>query len=532
MGTFRIEYLLLSILVIGAQCTDIPHCDFFDTVKLSDSEKLSNGSYIYEGVVIPAKLTGEYDYEIDYDGDTVSVPNHIRGCVCKLKTCIRFCCHPKKLMVGDECSKNVYKNLTYEYLLDITQLDGSVIKKHVLEDMVVQQDLPLPCERHYLLDAEGSKYDMWSLYENGSLFRHFDQQFLSKQEFCLQPYPTSTGKNYLLIVAFNCIELPSMTMAYGRFECVRRSRLPNAPIPVKCISVFFMVITIAAYLWLPKFRSLHSKCCNLYFISLAVTFLLNVISVFGIFELRTPICYLTGYVGYFTVMATFLWLSAISFDVWRRFAMRKFHDFYQNNRSTFFNYNIIVWSSAGLLTFVIFLVDQFVETTEENPYNPAVGVYYCWIYTNGWSAMFYFYAPLAILIILNSVSFFLTTRYIYVENKQNQKVLNKSERQKLSRNHANYRIYFRLFIIMGGSWILEIIAFICEMENKWMPLIAINDYLNCSQGIILFIATFCNKEMFRLIRKRIRNPNITSVDLTSTSRPVESEKMVDVELRK
>lgn len=82
-------------------------------------------------------------------------------------------------------------------------------------------------------------------------------------------------------------------MAYGRFECVRKSRLSNASIPVKFSSVFFMVITIAAYLWLPKFRSLHGKCCNLYFICLAITFLLNVISLFGIFELKTPICYLT-----------------------------------------------------------------------------------------------------------------------------------------------------------------------------------------------------------------------------------------------
>ncbi|XP_039492614.1 probable G-protein coupled receptor Mth-like 11 isoform X2 [Drosophila santomea] len=515
MGTFSIKYLLLSILVVSVQSRDIPNCDFFDTVKLRESEKLSNGSYKYEDVVIPAKLTGVYDYEIDYDGDRVSVPNHIRGCVCKLKTCIRFCCHPKKLMAGDECSKNVYKNLTYEYVLDITQLNGSVVRRHVLKDMVVQQDLPLPCERHYSLDAEGCQYDKWSLHENGSLFRHFDQRFLSKQEFCLQPNPTSTGKNYSLIVAFNCIKLPSMKMAY-----------------VKSSSVFFMVITIAAYLWLPKFRSLHGKCCNLYFICLAVTFLLNVISLFGIFELKTPICYLTGYAGYFTVMATFLWLSAISFDVWRRFAMRKFHDFYQNNRSSFFNYNIIVWSIAGLLTFIIFLVDQFVETNVENPYTPAVGVFSCWIFTNGWCATIYFYAPLAILIILNSASFFLTTRYIYVENKQNQKVLNKSEQQKLSRNHANYRIYLRLFIIMGGSWFLEIIAFVCEMENRWMPLIVLNDYLNCSQGIIIFIATFCNQEMFRLIRKRIQNPNITSIDLTSTSRPAESEKMADVALRK
>lgn len=90
------------------------------------------------------------------------------------------------------------------------------------------------------------------------------------------------------------------------------------------------------------------------------------------------------------VMATFLWLSVISFDVWRRFAMRKFQVFYKNKRSSFFNYNIIVWSSAGLLTCIIFLVDQFVETNLDNPYNPAVEVFSCWIFSKLKNCLLYF----------------------------------------------------------------------------------------------------------------------------------------------
>jgi len=67
---------------------------------------------------------------------------------------------------------------------------------------------------------------------------------------------------------------------------------------------------------------------------------------------------------------------------------------------------------------------------------------------------------------------------------------------------SSYRIYLRLFIIMGGSWFLEIIAFVCEMENVLQPLVALNDYINCSQGMIIFMATFCNQEMLKSIRKR------------------------------
>jgi len=85
-----------------------------------------------------------------------------------------------------------------------------------------------------------------------------------------------------------------MKMAYGRFKNVDEYVLANVLIPVKSSSAFFMVITIVAYLLLPKFQSLHGKCCNLYFTCLALTFLLNVVSMFGIFSPGTPICYLTG----------------------------------------------------------------------------------------------------------------------------------------------------------------------------------------------------------------------------------------------
>jgi len=158
-------YLLLSVLLISVQSGDIPNCNYFDTVKLKESQKLANGSYKYQDIIIPAKLTGHYDYEINYVGDRDPVPNHIRGCVCKLKSCIRFCCHPKKLMDSNKCSDEVNENLTYDYTLDVKLINGSVIRKNVFDEMVVQQDLPLPCEKHYPLDAEGFREDMWSLYE-------------------------------------------------------------------------------------------------------------------------------------------------------------------------------------------------------------------------------------------------------------------------------------------------------------------------------------------------------------------------------
>ncbi|XP_017079901.2 probable G-protein coupled receptor Mth-like 11 [Drosophila eugracilis] len=471
-----------SLLLIGI-AADIPNCDYFDTVDLTHSLRFQNGSYKHEDLIIPASLTGEYDYKILYNGDKEEVPNHVRGCACKLKPCIRFCCHHKKLMKRTTCLKDINKNLTYNYDLNITLSNGTVTKKHVIKEMIVQQELPMPCNKHYHLDVERYKDDLWTLFENGTLLRHYDNAFLSKQDYCLQPRKTKNGKSYS-IVPYNCIIEPSLTTAY-----------------IKIASIVFMALTIALYLWLPMFHTIHGMCCNLYFVCLMVTFMLNVTSMFGVFNAGL-MCLINGYLGYYAVMATFLWLSVVSFNIWRRFGLYRILEFQKNS---FLYYNLIVWSNAGILTLGVLLVDLLVPFASASGLNfvPGVGVTSCWIMTDRWSGMFYFYFPICILILFNISMFVLTTRHIYAENKLRPKVLTHYKEKVNSKDEANFGLYLYLFIIMGGCWIMEILSFICEVENLLKPLIKVNDIINCSQGIIIFLITVCNRAVLKGIRNRI-----------------------------
>lgn len=167
MYKFIYAGLILSILVFGVQCDGIPDCDFFDTVNLTGF-KLTNGSYKYKDLIVPAHLTGDYDYVINPGGEMASVLPHTRGCVCRLRPCIRFCCHRKNLMESDLKGCSIYINvtLTYDYELNVTQIDGqTVVKRHILKDMIVQEGLPLPCREHYDLYAEEVEADKWTLFE-------------------------------------------------------------------------------------------------------------------------------------------------------------------------------------------------------------------------------------------------------------------------------------------------------------------------------------------------------------------------------
>lgn len=156
--------LFAMSLIIAEIFGDIPGCDYFDTVDLSNIKKFENGSYKYEDVLIPKEYVGEYDYEVLFNGNEESVPRHTRGCVCKVKSCIRFCCHPQKMLVyGDRTCENYASNFSYETVLNITLNNGEQIEKNIME-FTVQQHLPVPCAKHDYLD-DTNIYQNWTLFE-------------------------------------------------------------------------------------------------------------------------------------------------------------------------------------------------------------------------------------------------------------------------------------------------------------------------------------------------------------------------------
>jgi len=157
---------LLFVLQSNAEIID---CDFFDTVDISDGKRFSNGSYLYENLLIPSHLTGEYDFKLLSNGSKEVVASHIRGCVCKLRPCVRFCCPHNQIIQWGHC----YSNTTTDQLnnvdpfLNVTLNNGSVVKMHFRKDLVVQWDLPKPCDEEdlYSLDhqVEMEKYTLFEV---------------------------------------------------------------------------------------------------------------------------------------------------------------------------------------------------------------------------------------------------------------------------------------------------------------------------------------------------------------------------------
>lgn len=196
--SFR-KFQLLILFVTGIRAVDIPNCNFFDTVNISGSVPFSNGSYSHEGVFIPARLTGSYNYQIDHRGSRWTVPEHIRGCVCQLKTCVRLCCHHTQFWEAGECiDKDPEDESPWDYSVNVTLMeDGSVQIMDFVKDMVNQHDTPLSCVS-YRLDARKNPDDpsySWTLYEVGCAWKSIQRPETKRSTFRTEPYYATTTPN-------------------------------------------------------------------------------------------------------------------------------------------------------------------------------------------------------------------------------------------------------------------------------------------------------------------------------------------------
>ncbi|XP_023032009.1 G-protein coupled receptor Mth isoform X2 [Drosophila willistoni] len=486
-------YSLLAVLILNdffLEPTKALDCNYYDTVDLTGIQPFKNGSYPYENIIIPADLIGEYDYRLTgVDDERIEVPKYIRGCACRLKSCVRFCCHHNLMFMNGECIGDTDKALEYDPYLNITTSDGSVVEKHVLNEFVVQRHLPLPCSEigTYHLDDRIEGYE-WSLFENGSFKRTFDGVSLDKREYCLQPVELPDRE--IRLVPHNC-QIPSSS-----------NIVPKIVIP---ISLVCFLITIVVYLYLPKLRNLHGKCFVCYLISLFIGYSMLLLDIYKACIYYYYLCYITGYLGYFGILAAFFWLTVISLDLWNSFRGTNYNVNRFTSGNRFLIYNLYAWGMPLVLTILIAILDQVLLDPYLEDLTWVPGVYYngCWIKTFDWSAMVYFYGPMLILIIFNTILFILTAARIMVIKKDIHTVVDRQDRRRKINSEETYSLFARLVVIMGISWSLEIISYLVQHHPVWSTIFLCADYFHYAQGIVILVLFVLKRSVLKLFIDRI-----------------------------
>lgn len=72
-------------------------CEFYETVNITDGITDANKNILHNEILYRPQNYETYNYII-VNNTKVATLEHIRGCICQVKICIRNCCHANQVM--------------------------------------------------------------------------------------------------------------------------------------------------------------------------------------------------------------------------------------------------------------------------------------------------------------------------------------------------------------------------------------------------------------------------------------------------
>lgn len=175
-----IELLFLISMICEVTIAIIKHqpqdsyrvpCPFYQSVNVTDAKRFPNGSYLYEGHLIPSKWIGIYDYVFQTSVSKVRVEPHIRACICKIRPCLNVCCprgntfHPiTSTCVQDDPNDDQITALEWPNAINVTNPVTAQIQQILIDQHFTIVHFP-PCIGMYTLKPDEYPEDTWLLYE-------------------------------------------------------------------------------------------------------------------------------------------------------------------------------------------------------------------------------------------------------------------------------------------------------------------------------------------------------------------------------
>ncbi|XP_023306023.2 G-protein coupled receptor Mth2 isoform X2 [Lucilia cuprina] len=464
-------------------------CFFFHTVNVTDDQRFDNGSYLHDGILIPHKYIAVYNYIYTDPVTTVKVTPHLRGCICKVKPCINFCCPFGKLYSSNDSSCiDAHDHFEWPTTLNMTLSDGSLKTVNIFKQYAIVNFRP--CNPMYALEPQREPDDAWQIFANGTIFRHYDESYLDKLQYCMVPTMGNDTNATFYLNPANC----DLSPGYGTMKIINAYAM--------LFSIPFMILTILVYLAIPELRNQHGKSLVCYLFGLIVGYSMLCLNAWSAYidVIGLP-CKIIGYTAYYFFMAAFFWLSVISFDLWHNFrGTRGINRFQEKKR--FAMYSVYSWGIP-----IIFLIGTwFMQERVDIPYawKPGIGGgEYCWINMLTWSGLVYFFAPIMGIIVANIIMFIMTAMKIHKVQREMARIMAREDSTRNLRNEKDkFGLFLRLFLVMGVTWSLEIVSYFVGVDKPWSKIFYVADICNAIQGFLIFMLFVMKKKVKQLITNR------------------------------
>ncbi|PSN42081.1 hypothetical protein C0J52_13013 [Blattella germanica] len=255
------------------------------------------------------------------------------------------------------------------------------------------------------------------------------------------------------------------------------------------ISIFFLVLHLIVFFATLRLRNMPSM--NLASLCISLLLLYCCFIANGFLE---PPCMVTAVAMHYSLLASFAWMFIISFDIWRaiRASTIKLRTISGSKWKLFFAYSLAAWFSPAFVV-AISLTLQITEI--DTNFRPGYGEINCWISSKN-ALLLFVVAPLLIVMVFN-LWFFSWTAWLIHSTR--------NETAKKSTSTTDFRMFLKLAIIMGLTWITGLLAGVAGYKPFWFLFIA----LNTLQGLFIFVSFSCTVKIWKELTRGKSKPGST-----------------------
>ncbi|XP_066977520.1 uncharacterized protein [Macrobrachium rosenbergii] len=255
------------------------------------------------------------------------------------------------------------------------------------------------------------------------------------------------------------------------------------------LSCVCLMLHLIAFLIVPELRNLSGKNLSSLCLVLLGAFSTFILSTFG--EPGGKECFILAIFMYYFFLSSFFWVNIMAFDVWRTLSLAttELRVSAGGQCCKFMVYVVYGWLFPATVVIGVLLLDIIRPKFLPDQYYPAFGEYWCW-FGHRKALLVFFAAPLMTIMVLNIILFILSARIIANTMESTAKMTSCAPYQ------SQFKLYMRLALLMGLTWISGIVAGYLQVEAIWYIFVL----LNTLQGVFIFLAFTCTRKVWHTIR--------------------------------
>ncbi|XP_049873668.1 probable G-protein coupled receptor Mth-like 3 isoform X2 [Pectinophora gossypiella] len=286
------------------------------------------------------------------------------------------------------------------------------------------------------------------------------------------------------------------------------------------ISCFFLILVLCVYGVIRELRNLVGMVLMAYVGTLAVTFFFKAVELIALQNesMSSKVCKPLSVFLYYTTISSFFWMNIMSLDIWWTFrAIFKCRRIHRRGDLVKFGwYALYSWGVPLLLTIAVAAIDYSDLSHMPHIYQPHFQ--YCfYIKDNQIEMRHYLYMPILGLLILDCIFYLMTAFNIWRIRKSMGQFTN--EAGKYNNNQNRFGLYLKLSLVMGISWVFDMIALPWYLER-------VATAYNSLIGVAIFFIFVFKRKILLMLCKRfsVKNKFVESLQRKYSSGTVSNSQ--------